>query len=104
MAKHYFTTNEFELAKAMFEDRIPLEMKGFGGFGEKTGEVISFALEGNADAGFTYEGTHMQEVADNKIREVNNGLILLGSPIYTIKPGETEVIENMTFVTEVTAA
>ena len=44
MAKHYFTTNEFELAKAMFEDRIPLEMKGFGGFGEKTGEVISFLI------------------------------------------------------------
>ena len=49
MAKHYFTTNEFELAKAMFEDRIPLEMKGFGGFGEKTGEVISFD---NDDAEF----------------------------------------------------
>ena len=49
MAKHYFTTNKFELAKAMFEDRIPLEMKGFGGFGEKTGEVISFD---NDDAEF----------------------------------------------------
>ncbi|WP_405303427.1 hypothetical protein [Methanobrevibacter sp.] len=70
---------------------------------KKSGEVISFALEGDADAGFTYEGTHMQEVADNKIREVCNGLILLGSPIYTIKAGETEEIENMTFVTEVTA-
>ena len=67
-------------------------------------EVISFALDGNADEGFTYEGTHMQEVTDNKIREVCNGLILLGSPIYTIKAGETETIENMTFVTEVTAA
>ena len=71
---------------------------------KKSGEVISFALEGNADSGFTYEGTHMQEVADNKVREVCNGLILLGSPIYTIKSGETETIENMTFVTEVTAA
>lgn len=70
---------------------------------KKSGEVISFALEGNADAGFTYEGTHMQEVADNKIREVNNGLILLGSPIYTIKPGENQTIENMTFVTEISA-
>lgn len=70
---------------------------------QKSGEVISFALEGNADAGFTYEGTHMQEVADNKIREVCNGLILLGSPIYTIKSGETASIENMTFVTEITA-
>ena len=70
---------------------------------QKSGEVISFALEGNSDAGFTYEGTHMQEVADNKIREVCNGLILLGSPIYTIKSGETASIENMTFVTEITA-
>ena len=70
---------------------------------KKSGEVISFALEGDADAGFTYEGTHMQEVTDNKIREVCNGLILLGSPIYTIKAGETESIENMTFVTEVKA-
>ena len=58
---------------------------------KKSGEVISFALD-------------MQEVTDNKIREVCNGLILLGSPIYTIKSGETETIENMTFVTEVTAA
>lgn len=71
---------------------------------KKSSEVISFALEGDADAGFFYEGTHMQEVTDNKIREVCNGLILLGSPIYTIKAGETETIENMTFVTEVTAA
>ena len=71
---------------------------------KNSGEVISFALDGNADAGFLYEGTHMQEVTDNKIREVCNGLILLGSPIYTIKSGETETIENMTFVTEVTAA
>jgi hypothetical protein len=70
---------------------------------KKSGEVISYALEGDADSGFTYEGTHMQEVTDNKIREVCNGLILLGSPIYTIKSGETETIENMTFVTEVTA-
>ena len=39
---------------------------------KKSGEVISFALEGDKDAGFTYEGTHMQEVTDNKIREVCN--------------------------------
>ena len=70
---------------------------------KKSGEVISYALEGNANAGFTYEGTHMQEVADNKIREVCNGLILLGSPIYTIKSGETAEIENMTFITEIAA-
>ena len=70
---------------------------------KKNNEVIAFALEGDADTGFKYEGTHMQEVTDNKIREVCNGLILLGSPIYTIKSGETETIENMTFVTEVKA-
>ena len=70
---------------------------------KKSGEVISYALEGNADAGFLYEGTHMQEVADNKIREVNNNLILLGSPIYTIKSGETATINNMTFDIEIKA-
>ena len=67
------------------------------------GEVISYKLEGDADAGFTYDGTHMQEVADNKIREVNNNLILLGSPIYTIKSGETAAIEAMTFDIEIAA-
>lgn len=67
------------------------------------GEVISYKLEGDADNGFTYEGTHMQEVADNKIREVNDCLILLGSPIYTIKSGETATMERMTFDIEVTA-
>lgn len=70
---------------------------------KNSGEVISFALEGDRDAGFTYEGTHMQEVTDNKIREVCNGLILLGSPLYTIKSGASETIENMTFVTEIAA-
>ena len=69
----------------------------------KTGEVISYALEGDADSGFTYEGTHMQEVADNKIREVNDTLILLGSPIYTIKSGETATVDHITFDIEVTA-
>ena len=70
---------------------------------KKSGELISFALEGNADAGFTYEGTHMQEVADNKIREVNNNLILQGSPLYTIKSGESAAIEAMTFDIEINA-
>ena len=71
---------------------------------KNSGEVISYKLEGDSDAGFTYEGTHMQEVADNKIREVNNNLILLGSPIYTIKSGESKTIEAMTFTIEITAA
>ncbi len=67
------------------------------------GEVIAYELEGDSDAGFTYEGTHMQEVADNKIREVNNNLILLGSPIYTIKAGESAAIEAMSFDIEINA-
>lgn len=71
---------------------------------KKSGEEISYNLEGDSDAGFTYEGTHMQEVTDNKIREVNNNLILLGSPIHTIKSGESKTIESMTFSIEITAA
>ena len=61
------------------------------------GEEISYKLEGDSAAGFSYDGTHMQEVADNKIREVNNNLILQGSPLYTIKSGESAEIEAMTF-------
>ncbi|MBE6508381.1 MAG: hypothetical protein E7Z77_03090 [Methanobrevibacter sp.] len=67
------------------------------------GEVTSYKLEGNGDEGFLYEGTHMQEVADNIIREINNNLILLGSPIYTIKPGESAAIEAKTFDIEINA-
>ena len=43
------------------------------------------------------------EVADNKIREVNNNLILHGSPIYTIKSGQSETLDAMTFNIEITA-
>ena len=67
------------------------------------GEVISYKLEGDGASGFLYEGTHMQEVADNKIREVNNNLILQGSPLYTIKSGENAAIEAMTFDIEINA-
>lgn len=70
---------------------------------KNSGEVISYELEGDSGAGFTYEGTHMQEVADNKIREVNNNLILHDSPIYTIKSGETETLDSMSFNIEITA-
>lgn len=70
---------------------------------KNSGEVISYQLEGDSDAGFFYEGEHMQEVADNKIREVNNNLILKGSPIYTIKSGETQNLEAMSFDIEVKA-
>ena len=71
---------------------------------KNTGEVISYKLEGEQHAAFTYEGTHMQEVAENKIREVNNILILRDSPIYTMRACETKTVENMTFIIEVTAA
>lgn len=70
---------------------------------KNSGEVISYELEGDSNVGFFYEGTHMQEVKDNKIREVNNNLILHGSPIYSIKSGQTETLEAMTFTIEVTA-
>ena len=71
---------------------------------KNSGEVISYALEGDESQGFLCDGIHMQEVADNKIREVNNTLILRDSPIYTMKPGETETVEAMSFTIEVTAA
>ena len=67
------------------------------------GEVISYKLEGDSTSGFLCDGTHMQEVADNKIREVNNNLILQGSPLYTIKSGETATVDHITFDIEVTA-
>ena len=67
------------------------------------GEVISYKLEGDGNAGFLYEGTHMQEVADNKIREVNNTLILHDSPLYTIQSGESAAVETMSFNIEINA-
>ena len=70
---------------------------------KNSGEVISYKLEGNCNDGFSCEGTHMQEISDNKIREVNNSLILHGSPLYTIKSGESEKIEAMTFNIEISA-
>ena len=45
----------------------------------------------------------MQEVTDNKIREVNNNLILKESPIYTIKSCETEHLKAISFTIEVKA-
>ena len=70
---------------------------------KNSGDVIEYELEGDSDAGFLCDGVHMQEVADNKIREVNNNLILKGSPIYTIKSGQTETLEAMSFTIEVKA-
>ena len=69
---------------------------------KNTGEVISYKLEGEQHAAFTYEGTHMQEVAENKISEVNNILILRDSPIYTKRERETKNVENMTFIITIT--
>ena len=70
---------------------------------KNNGEVISYKLEGDSTAGFLCDGTHMQEVADNKVREVNNTLILQGSPLYTINSGESAEIEAMTFDIEINA-
>lgn len=70
---------------------------------KRSGEVISYQLEGDSAQGFTYEGTHMQEVADNQIREVNNNLILHDSPLYTIKSGESTEKESLSFKIEITA-
>ena len=70
---------------------------------KNSGELIKYELEGDNDAGFLCGEVHMQEVADNKIREVNNNLILKGSPIYTIKSGQTETLEAMSFNIEVKA-
>ncbi len=70
---------------------------------KRSGEVISYQLEGDSAQGFTYEGTHMQEVADNQIREVNNNLILHDSPLYTIKSGESAEKESLSFKIEITA-
>ena len=70
---------------------------------KNNGEVISYKLEGDSTSGFLCDGTHMQEVADNKVREVNNNLILQGSPLYTIKSGESAEIEAMTFDIEINA-
>ena len=70
---------------------------------KNNGEVISYKLEGDSTAGFLCDGTHMQEVADNKVREVNNNLILQGAPLYTIKSGESAEIEAMTFDIEINA-
>ena len=67
------------------------------------GNVTEYKLEGDSDSGFLYDGVHMQEVADNIIREVNNSLILKDSPIYTIKPGETATLDSISFDVEIKA-
>lgn len=70
---------------------------------KNSGEIVSYQLEGDSSQGFLYDGTHMQEVADNKIREINNNLILRDSPIYTLKPGESAKLDALSFNIEITA-
>lgn len=70
---------------------------------KNSGETFSYQLEGDESQGFLCDGIHMQEVADNKIREINNNLILLDSPLYTIKSGESATIEAMSFTIEINA-
>lgn len=67
------------------------------------GNIFSYELEGNPVDGFLYNGEHMQEVADNKIREVNNHLMLPISPLRTIKPGKTATTETILYKVEITA-
>ena len=70
---------------------------------KNSGEVIEYEFEGGNATGFLCDRVHMQEVTDNKIREVNNNLILKESPIYTIKSGETEHLKAISFTIEVKA-
>ena len=44
MAEHYFSQDEFELVKAMHDERYVIEMDGLGAFGEKTGRIDSFDI------------------------------------------------------------
>lgn len=44
MANHYFTINDFELVKAMHEDRVYITMEGLGPWGDKEGRIESFDI------------------------------------------------------------
>lgn len=70
---------------------------------KNSGNITEYELEGDSAAGFFYDGVHMQEVADNIIREINNNLILQDSPIYTIQAGESASLEAMSFNIEIKA-
>ncbi|WP_405272583.1 hypothetical protein [Methanobrevibacter sp.] len=62
----------------------------------KNGDVIEYDLKRVGPDDFAYfdeelgKDVHPQEVADNVIREVNNNLFLVTSPLRSIKPGETK--------------
>jgi len=66
-------------------------------------EVIEFELEKIDDKLAYYDANlekyvHPQEVADNVIREVNNNLVLVNSPIHAMEVGEeAEFNQSMTF-------
>ena len=61
---HCFSSNEFELAKAMFDEGYRLEMDGLGPFGGKTGKVIGFDKE---DCQF--DSSDIRESADELTEE-----------------------------------
>lgn len=72
-------------------------------------EKFEYELEGESVDSFRYfdeaEGKlfHPKEVLDNKMREINNNLMLNDSPIFTIKVGEKATVKAMTFDIEIEA-
>ena len=75
----------------------------------KNNDVIEYELKRVGPDAFAYydeeleKDVHPQEVAHNIIREINNHLMLIGSPLRYIKPGETkEYNKPMTFDITVT--
>lgn len=71
-------------------------------------EKFEYELEGESVDSFKYfdeaEGKffHPKEVLNNKMREINNNLMLNDSPIFTIKKvGEKANIKAMTFDIEI---
>ena len=66
-------------------------------------DVFEFELKRVGPDDFAYydealgEDVHPNEIADNIIREICNSLMMVGSPLRYIKPGET--MEHNTHVT-----
>lgn len=66
---------------------------------KNNGDNFSFELE-KKDGKLVYfdanlnEYVHPQEVADNMIREVNNNVILVNSPIHYLKQGESGKLDT----------
>lgn len=75
MKKHYFSIDDYRLAKAMFNAGIALYNNALGGFGRTRGEVISFDREdGKYDAEiFNYFGMDPDEFDEKYVgREIFN--------------------------------